>query len=449
MKFKKILKWELFAGLAAILVINFIVLNLLVNTIFKNAIDRELDSRLNIIGDSLEKNLDETVFLLSPEDRFTPFYLRILEALNAVKRDWSLDISLINRGGKTCVTTLPGYNFFDSYFMQPGENYSITYFENGLPVKHFVHRFQKDGAVLGYIVMELRGEPLKFFGEIRNLQAGIMLGMFVFALAAAFIFSYLITRRIEYTAREMEFISKGDTGRLIKIGWFDEFSYLQDQINRMVLNLKEIQEERTREMQIVAMGLAHEIKNPAAAIYTLSEIMQRGKIDEKTAESIKKVKQEVTRLNAITEKFIHFARERVPQKTRLNLGGFISVLKEQYPDLSVSYKNAAAGDTVDMDEILMERALKNIIKNSYEAGASAVSLSVSFDAGSFVLRISDDAAPIDAGVRDKIWIPFFTTKPEGMGIGLAITRDIIEKHKGSIEYKVEEGGNCFEVVLPV
>lgn len=449
MKFRKILKWELFAGLTVILVINFILLNLLVNTIFKNAIDRELDNRLGIIGDTLEKSIDTSAFLLSPADRFTPFYTRYLAVLNDTKSTWSLDISLINTEGKTCITTMQGFNFMDSYFMQPGENYSITYFEDGLPVKNYVHRYMKDGAVKGYIVMELKGRPLAFFGEIRNLQMSIMLGMFGFALIIAFIFSYLITRRIEYTVKEMEAISKGDMDRQVKIDWFDEFSYLQDRINIMVRNLKEIQEDRTKEMQIVAMGLAHEIKNPAAAIYTLSEIIQRGQIDAKAAENLAKIKGEVVRLNTIVEKFIHFARDREPQKEKVLLGNFTAVLTEQYNDLRVSYENTGAGDSINLDAVLMERALKNIIKNAYEAGAKSAEVRVAKNSGGYVIRLVDDAPLINPEVSDKIWIPFFTTKSTGMGIGLAITKNIIEKHKGSVVYRVEEGKNCFEVVLPV
>jgi signal transduction histidine kinase len=449
MKFKKILKWELFAGLTFILIINFILLNLLVNTIFKNAIDKELDSRLSIIGDSLGKAIDTSAFLLSPEDRFTPYYSRYLSALNETKKTWSLDITLINTSGKTCVTTLQGYNFFDSYFLQPGENYSITYFENGLPVKNYIYRYMDDGVIKGYIVMELRGRPLAFFGEIRNLQLSIMLGLFVFAMVIAFIFSYLITRRIEYTVKEMEIISKGDMNRRIKADWFDEFSYLQEQINKMVGNIKEIQESRYKEIQIVAMGLAHEIKNPAAAIYALSEIIQRGKVDIKTADNLVKIKGEVIRLNTIVEKFIHFARDMEPQKSSLKIGVFTGFLTEQYPDLKISLKGLRPEDMITIDEVLMERAFKNIIKNSYEAGASALELSVAKEKDVFVFNIKDDAVLIGSEVRDKIWIPFFTTKSTGMGIGLAITKNIIEKHKGSVVYMVSEGKNCFEIVLPV
>lgn len=447
MKFKKILKWELFAGLTVILVINFLLLNLLVNTIFKNAIDRELDNRLGIIGESLESQIDAAAFLLSPEDRYTPYYTKYLSVLDAVKRTWSLDVSLMDRSGRTCVTTRPGYNFFDSYFIKGAEDYSITYFEGGEPVKNYVHRFQKGGELAGYIMMELRGKPLAFFGEIRNLQAGIMFWLFVFALVIAFIFSFLITRRIEYTVREMEIIAKGDMQRQIKVDWFDEFSYLQDRINKMVRDIREIQESRYKEVQIVAMGLAHEIKNPAAAVYALAELAQRNRIDEAAAEKITQIKAEVTRLNLIVEKFIHFAREMEPQKNSVKITDFTAILTEQFTALKTELKDP--GYVIGMDEVLMERAFKNIIKNAYEAGAKTVEVKAAKENDAYVFMISDDAPLIAPEVRDKIWIPFFTTKQEGMGIGLAITKNIIEKHKGSVEYRVEEGRNCFKIILPI
>jgi signal transduction histidine kinase len=448
MTYKKIFKWEIFAGLTVILVINFILLNLLVDTVFKNALDRELDSRLSIIGDSLEKNVDESVFLLSHEDKYSSFYRKALDTIAEVKNTWSMDITFMNTRGKTCVSTVAGYDFLDSYILKGSENYSITYFDNGVPVKNYIYRYMKGDSLKGYIVMQLKGGALSFFTGIKKVQMSIMVWMFLFALAVSFIFSYLITRRIEYTVREMEIISKGDMDRQVKIGWFDEFSYLQDQVNKMVRSLKELQESRYREIQIVAMGLAHEIKNPAAAIYNLAEVMQKGKIDEKAGITITKIKNEVTRLNSITEKFIHFAREKEISKSSFDLGYFVNMLKEQYPALVLKYYGLTEKDSVQMDDVLLERAFKNIIKNAYEAGAAEVALEISKGQNKAVFRIVDNGKSIDPSVVDKIFVPFFTTKSTGMGIGLAITKNIIEKHGGTIEYKVADGRNCFEVSLP-
>ncbi len=446
MKYKKILKWELFAGLAIILAVNFVLFNLFVNAIFKNTLDSELNSRLKIIGQNIQKRVGPLAFSLTPADKYTGFYREYMAVLEEFKEPWSMDITLVNPSGRVCVTTGSTYGIERQVF-ETDRDLSITYFDNGAPAKTYIQKYES-GGLKGYIIMDLRGGALASFDRINRAQTVIMLVLFGFAIIIAFIFSYLVTRRIEYTVREMEVISRGDMDRQVKIEWFDEISYLQNQINKMVKNLKEIQESRYREIQIVAMGLAHEIKNPAAAIYNLSEIAQKGALDGRSKETIAKIKNEVMRLNSIVEKFIHFARENEIKKSSFILGYFTDMLKGQYENLIISYEGMTAKDSIHIDDVLMERAFKNIIKNSYEAGATETVLNAGREGGQIVFRITDNAKLIDGSLRDKIFIPFFTTKSSGMGIGLAITKNIIDKHGGNVEYLAENGKNCFKIKIP-
>src|ERR1017187_438942 len=103
MKYKKIFKWELFAGVACILVINFMLLNLFVNAIFKNVLDREINSRLEIITSNLEKSLEPMDFSLVPEDKFTGFYGRCMAALKDIKDAWGMDVTLFNKSGRAAL----------------------------------------------------------------------------------------------------------------------------------------------------------------------------------------------------------------------------------------------------------------------------------------------------------------------------------------------------------
>jgi len=101
--------------------------------------------------------------------------------------------------------------------------------------------------------------------------------------------------------------------------------------------------------------------------------------------------------------------------------------------------------SINIDTLLMERAVKNIVKNSYEAGASSVK--ITYYEPTRTITITNNAQLIDAATAEKIFIPFFTTKPGGMGIGLAITKNIIEKHGGKIQYKSENGLNVFVITI--
>jgi len=97
----------------------------------------------------------------------------------------------------------------------------------------------------------------------------------------------------------------------------------------------------------------------------------------------------------------------------------------------------------------MERALKNIIKNSYEANADKIILEIYSENNFFFLKVYDNAPLIPDEIKDKIFIPFFTTKSTGMGIGLSITKNIIEKHSGSIIYDSADNKNNFIIKLPL
>lgn len=94
----------------------------------------------------------------------------------------------------------------------------------------------------------------------------------------------------------------------------------------------------------------------------------------------------------------------------------------------------------------------NLIQNSIHAmsGEGTISVDITEMADDWVISLSDSGPGIPEDVRNKIYDPFFTTKPigQGTGLGLSTVYSIIERHKGSIEYKAGEGGACFEIRLP-
>ncbi len=446
MKYKKIFKWELFLGISVILIISFIIFNFFIFGFFLNILDKEINNRLSLISDELQSNIDDIAFTFTQSEKFSKLYTKYLYILNETKKRWSVDIVLLNPMWQSCITTIPEYNYFNPDFLSININ-NITYFENGIPTKEYIQPFKKDNIIKGYIYLKMKGGVLSQFISIKKNQYFIFTAIFIFALFITFIFSYLFTARIDRTISTMEKIARGEN-KIINIDWFDEFSYLQEQINTMVLNLKHLEEQRTKEIQLIAMGLAHEIKNPIAAAYNLIEIIQKKPDDTKNIDRLNEIKQEITRLNSITDKFIHFARDDNLVKEKIKLKSFFENITNQF-NVNINYKNINDNQLIETDSILMERALKNLIKNSYEAGAKNIDLNIEKNENFLLIDIIDDALLIPDNIKDKIFIPFFTTKQNGMGIGLAITKNIIEKHNGRIEYKPLENKNRFEIIIPI
>jgi len=446
MKYKKIFKWELFLGISLILIISFIIFNFFIYGFFLNILDKEINNRLLLISDELQANIDGIVFTFTASEKYGKLYEKYLNILNETKKRWSVDIILLNTMWQSCITTIPEYNYFNPDFLSANIN-NITYFENGIPTKEYIHPFKKENIIKGYIYMKMKGGVLSQFIAIKKNQYLIFTIIFIFALLISFIFSYLFTRRIDRTISIMEKIARGEN-KIINIDWFDEFSYLQEQINTMVLNLKQLQEQRTKEIQLIAMGLAHEIKNPIAAAYNLIEIIQKKPNDSKNKEKLNEIKQEIMRLNSITDKFIHFAKEDDLVKEKIQLKSFFENIIKQF-NIHIHYKNIYDTQFIEIDIILMERALKNLIKNAIEAGAKNIDIFMEKNEKFLLINIIDDASLIADDIKDKIFIPFFTTKQKGMGIGLAITKNIIEKHNGKISYKPLENKNRFEIIIPI
>ncbi|MCX8092554.1 MAG: HAMP domain-containing histidine kinase [Candidatus Goldbacteria bacterium] len=448
MKYKKIFKWELFLGISVILVISFIIFNFFVYGFFLNILDKELNNRLLLISDELQNNIDSIVFTFTSIEKYNRLYEKYLNILYETKKRWSVDIVFLNPMWKVCLSTIPEYSYFSPDFLSINLN-NITYFENGTPVKEYIQPFKKDNITKGYIYMKMKGDILSQFITIKRNQYIIFTIIFIFALLISFIFSHLFTSRIEKTIKILERISRGEN-KIIKIDWFDEFSYLQEEINKMVLNLKQLQEQRTKEIQLIAMGLAHEIKNPITAAYNLIELLEKKPDDKKNIERIKEIKQEIIRLNLITDKFIQFAREDTLSKEKIQLKSFFNNILMQFDvNIKINYENINDSQLLEIDTILMERAIKNLIKNSKEAGANKIDITITKNEKFLLISIIDDAELIPENIKDKIFLPFFTTKQTGMGIGLAITKNIIEKHNGKIEYKPFENKNRFEIIIPI
>ncbi len=112
---------------------------------------------------------------------------------------------------------------------------------------------------------------------------------------------------------------------------------------------------------------------------------------------------------------------------------------------------------VDGDEVLLRQAFVNLLRNAVEACAAAsivpkIAIESHVDAGQGVMRVavSDNGPGIDPAMRERVFRPFFTTKPQGIGLGLALVQKIIVTHNGRISIaSAPSGGASFQVVLPL
>lgn len=204
-------------------------------------------------------------------------------------------------------------------------------------------------------------------------------------------------------------------------------------------------EDRTRSLEGVAARLAHEVKNPLAAIKGLSTHMVRQSNDPKVQERLRIVAQEAERLQAIVDGFLSFSRgldDIHPQKIHLaEVCEALVVLlelraREFGVHLHVTETSAAVGSIV-ADPRKVRQALLNLLLNAIHASPfdSEVRIELAADGDFVEIAVIDRGSGMTPEVLERIKRPYFTTKDGGSGLGIAVARAQIEQHGGTLRYE--------------
>ncbi len=248
-----------------------------------------------------------------------------------------------------------------------------------------------------------------------------------------------------------------------------ESQALSDTLAESNRQLKQAQEEARRSERLAALGqlsagLAHEIRNPLGVIKGSAEMLsQKVQGASPLAEELAGyISSEVNRLNALVARFLDFARPSRLQLQAVSAPDLVNraldSVQAQFPSAGVTVERRYESDLPKIlaDEQLCEQVFVNLICNAYEAmNGESGKLSVSIAPASaenvagVAVEIQDSGPGVPAELREQIFNPFFTSKENGVGLGLSIVAKIVDDHRGSIRLKSQPGeGACFHVFLP-
>jgi two-component system sensor histidine kinase HydH len=219
----------------------------------------------------------------------------------------------------------------------------------------------------------------------------------------------------------------------------------------------------------MAAGLAHEIRNPLGSIKGAAQFLQpigAQLADSNTKEFLDIIVEEVNRLNKIVSQFLDYARPYRGDQTPLDVNDVVRktlhlVEKEEgVARIEISNNLVEGLPPVRADAEQLRQVFLNLAINALQAMPSGGRLQVSTSmrrstrrgaAAAFLeVRFRDTGTGIPAGDGRNLFIPFFTTKEKGTGLGLPISQRIIENHGGTIEWRSQPGaGATFTVLLPV
>lgn len=215
--------------------------------------------------------------------------------------------------------------------------------------------------------------------------------------------------------------------------------------------------ERLAALGRMSAGLAHEIRNPIAAMRLKAENALAAADGSRSEAALTAILQQVDRLDVLLRDLLEMTQAREPRLAEVDLEIFLARSAEGHRDLAASRSitltvgtRPASSPLPQLDPSQMQRALDNLIINAIQntpaGGTIAVDASRRDD--SLLLRVTDTGPGIAEDIRERLFEPFVTGRADGTGLGLAIVREIARNHRGDVRLVRNIGGAVFEIEIP-
>ena len=453
---------------------------------------------LYIISNSNQKNLRnisekihslqvETDYLIGKDESLNPFIAEdITYALTKQANVFFADINIFDPTGQLYASSRS--KIFDeglvSKKMNPEAYYNLavrnktefiqeehigklSYFSAYVPIRNF------ENTVIGYLNLpyfarqnELRKEIATFIIAIVNIYVLLI----VLVLIAAIFISNTITEPLRLIQEKLSNIQLGRKNEVIAWKGKDEIGDLINEYNLMVSELAEsadklARSERESAWREMAKQVAHEIKNPLTPMKLSTQMLKRAwdddapGFDERIARYTQNLIEQIDSLSHIATEFSNFAKMPNMVKEKVDIHSLLLNAidlhqGEQGVNITLDIYIGKLPCFVNTDKEQMLRVFNNLFRNAIQSipenrkGELIVQLKSSEN--KYILSIQDNGTGISDELRDKIFSPNFTTKNSGMGLGLALVKNIIESSEGEIWFESTENiGTTFFISLPV
>lgn len=215
--------------------------------------------------------------------------------------------------------------------------------------------------------------------------------------------------------------------------------------------------ERLAALGRMSAGLAHEIRNPIAAMRLKAENALAATDGSRSSAALNTILQQVDRLDALLRDLLEMTQARDPKFSEVDLAAFLARTVETHRELAAARgiiltagTGPAFAQLPKFDPSQMQRAMDNLIINALQntpaGGAIAVEAHRKNDM--LLLRVADTGPGIAAELRERLFEPFVTGRADGTGLGLAIVREIARHHHGDVRLLEAPGGAVFEIEVP-
>ncbi len=481
------LKWQIQFSMVAMLVVSLLVVG--GGTVYY-IYGLYRDKHYNTLNEKIQLVNNELAHKLLYEPRLTPrwnnYEFRNLNELLMKFADvLYIDIHLYDENGQLLATSRP--EIFKDKLQSKQMNYEAYYQLIIKQKQKFVHHekigkldylsaylpFRNvDNKILAYVNLPYFAKQSEMSSEIYTLLVTVLNVFVLLILLATFIALFTgnqITQPLQLIQQSMREIQLGKSNKAIAYSKDDEIGQLVSEYNRMLAELQRSaemlgQSERESAWREMAKQIAHEIKNPLTPMKLSVQFLKRSwdAQDQNFEQRMTKVTQtlieQIDALSAIATAFSNFAK--MP-RSQMQLVDIIEVvhhavsLYDADEKVDVSFVDKKLTHlNVFVDKKELQRVFINLIKNGIQAIPEGIRAKIEINikqVDSLVeVSVKDNGSGIPEELHDRIFRPNFTTKSAGMGLGLAITKNIIESEKGKIWFETKiNHGTTFFVQLPL
>ncbi len=358
---------------------------------------------------------------------------------------------------------------------QPRETTTLVHWSSNPADDETVDAFPltgQDKQLLGVLLIGNSRRPyVDLRQQIRSVAllcggGGILLALVLSGWAAA-----RVTRPVEQLARAAREVASGNWKAQVAATSSDEIGELAESFNRMTRELLAqrehlVQAERVAAWRELARRLAHELKNPLFPLQLTVENLLKAReqspqqFEEIFQESSSTLLAEIANLKAIISRFSEFSKMPQPQVQQVQLNEVVQNVARLFqaqlrsPErapIECKLELAEPMEPIAADPDLLHRALSNLVLNAMDAmpQGGALTLRTRQDDDFSYVEISDTGTGLTPEECERLFTPYYTSKPRGTGLGLAIVQSVISDHGGRISVRSESGhGTTFVIELP-
>lgn len=345
-------------------------------------------------------------------------------------------------------------------FEEDGQQYKSSY-------TYITDNYFKPLAILNLPYIENDDFINKELKESLTRLGMAYLLMFLIAIALAYFLSKYITRSLNAVSQKITDTRLNQRNKKIDVGAStEEIQHLVNAYNGMIDELESsaaqlAASEREAAWREMAKQVAHEIKNPLTPMRLTVQSFQR-KFDPKDPEIHKKLEehsntliQQIDTMSSIASAFSSYAQMPAQQDETLDVVKITKLALDIFNEDYIYFFSEEKEIIAKFDRTQLIRVITNLVKNSIQAieqhnvEEPRIEVKVFSEENYVALTVMDNGGGIKDENRDKIFEPKFTTKNSGMGLGLAMVKNIVETYQGSISFTSEEGEKTvFKVLFP-